>query len=68
MEYEELLDPHQIGFRTLTESEDAQFRKYAKENPPGDIRHWYTYHPACREEWKKQGIIPPAFELLKNAV
>lgn len=44
--------------RSLTDNEEAEFRKYAQENDPPDIKKWELYHPICREEWMKRGVNP----------
>ena len=45
-------------FKRLTVEEEKQFRAYAQENDPPDMNSWFIYHPVCREEWIKRGIIP----------
>ncbi len=49
----------QLLFRSLTDKEEADFREYARENDPPHLAGWATYHPVCREEWRKRGIKPP---------
>jgi len=43
-------------FRSLDDTEEAQFREYARTNPP--IDHWEVAHPVCREVWAKRGYEP----------
>ena len=45
-------------FRSLSDSEEAQFRQYAQEHDPTNLADWSIYHPVCREEWEKRGIRP----------
>jgi len=51
-------DSNGILFRSLNSLEEEEFRQYAKNNDPPDMDSWETYHPVCREEWKKRGISP----------
>lgn len=44
-------------FRTLSASEAEDFRKWARENEPPTPGLWDSYHPECRAEWLKQGIM-----------
>jgi hypothetical protein len=46
-------------FKDLTPIEEADFRRYARENGPENMEHWEIYHPVCRDEWMKRGICPP---------
>ena len=46
-------------FRKLSPQEEEQFRQHARENDPPNLAHWNVYHPVCREEWTKRGIVPP---------
>lgn len=45
-------------FRDLTDEEEAEFRKHARENDPPHGVDWEVLHPVCREEWEKRGITP----------
>jgi hypothetical protein len=47
-------------FKKLSKKEEKEFRTYAQENNPPDMHHWFIYHPVCREEWEKRGIVLPA--------
>ena len=49
----------EILFRQLDPAEDADFRKYAQENDPPEIAKWWIYHPVCRQEWEKRGLVAP---------
>ena len=44
--------------RSLTNEEEQEFREYARQNDPPDMKCWTLYHPVCREEWMKRGIAP----------
>jgi hypothetical protein len=44
-------------FRSLDDTEEAQFREYARNNPPPP-ETWEALHPVCREEWLKRGLGP----------
>lgn len=46
-------------FRDLSPQEEKEAREYARKNDPPNIENWNAYHPVCREEWLKRGIIPP---------
>lgn len=46
-------------FRSLTDEEEENFRRYARENdPPMDPEDWSVLHPVCRDEWRKLGKGP----------
>ena len=45
-------------FRDLNEMEEESFRQWARENDPPSLERWEVYHPVCRDEWVKRGIIP----------
>lgn len=45
-------------FIELNEEREKEFRQWAIENLPPNIEHWEAYHPVCRDEWVKRGIIP----------
>ncbi len=47
-------------FRKLSEEEVEEFKQYARENDPPDLKSWGLYHPVCREVWKARGIQPVA--------
>ena len=46
-------------FRSLTDTEEAEFREYARTNDP-DLEKWEILHPVCRDEWVKMGKGPRA--------
>lgn len=46
-------------FRPLAYAEAASFQEYARTHAP-DLDKWSLYHPACREEWTRQGKAPIA--------
>jgi len=50
---------HKGLFRALSDEEEEQFRDFARKNDPAKLSHWEVYHPVCREEWLKRGIVPP---------
>ena len=50
----------EILFRQLDLAEEADFRKYAQENDPPEMSKWWIYHPVCREEWEKRGLVAPS--------
>ena len=43
-------------FKSLTDEEEAEFRKHAQENDPPEGTSWSILHPVCREEWLKRGL------------
>lgn len=47
-------------FRSLTDGDEENFRRYARmNNPPSTaFDEWVTYHPVCRDEWRKLGVAP----------
>ena len=45
-------------FKTLTETEEKEYRQYALENSPPNMAEWEIYHPICREVWISRGIQP----------
>ena len=45
-------------FRDLDDMEEEAFRLHAQAHPPEDMGKWDIYHPVCREEWVKMGIMP----------
>ena len=45
-------------FKSLSDEEEQDFRRYAQENDPPNLDSWDIYHPVCREEWTKRGIGP----------
>lgn len=45
-------------FRPLSDSEEQEFRWYARNCDPDSLDKWNIYHPVCREEWEKRGIKP----------
>ncbi len=47
-------------FSSLTDDDEAEFRKWAQENDPPNMDQWDAYHPVCRDEWTKRGIGPIA--------
>jgi hypothetical protein len=47
-----------LMFRSLTDEEEEEFRRHARENDPPDLEAWAIYHPVCREEWTRRGIFP----------
>lgn len=46
-------------FRSLSDEEEAEFRKYAEEHHPPKGASWNILHPVCREVWEKRGLKPP---------
>ena len=48
-------------FRKLDETEEKNFRLYARGSEP-DMKQWGIYHPVCRDEWVKLGFKPPIEE------
>ena len=46
-------------FRDLSPEEEQEFRQWARENDPPELKNWEIYHPVCRDEWMKLGIKPP---------
>ena len=47
-----------IPFKVLSATEEEEFREYARENDPPKMEDWECYHPVCREEWVKRGLMP----------
>ncbi len=45
-------------FKSLDDAEEREFRDYAKANRPPNMDSWAVYHPVCRAEWRKQGLMP----------
>jgi hypothetical protein len=47
-------------FKSLTDEQEADFRKWARENDPPAraAEEWTVYHPVIRDEWRKAGKAP----------
>jgi len=46
-------------FKNLDAQEEQDFRQWAIDNDPPNLENWVVYHPVCREEWEKRGIVGP---------
>jgi len=45
-------------FKSLSDEEEKEFRKHAKEKDPPEGTPWSILHPVCVEEWLKRGLTP----------
>jgi len=45
-------------FRSLTLKEVNSFRDHASRTYPDPIDSWNVFHPVCRQEWIRRGIMP----------
>jgi len=49
-------------FKSLSDEEEEQFRKHAKEEDPPKDTPWCILHPVCVEEWRRRGLTPVGLE------
>jgi hypothetical protein len=42
----------------LSAQKAKEFRQWARDNDPPNPEWWDNYHPECRTEWLKRGIMP----------